>query len=83
MNANITVCPTCHRPLPHDPRDLTPRELEVCALLADRTPTKKIAASLVIELSTVKNHIYHVMQKLGVENRLQAGAWYSDRYKAE
>ncbi len=86
MNHNTPLCPTCHQPLPvaqRDPRHLTGRELQICSYLADGLTGPQIAARLVIEVGTVKNHTHSILQKLGVENRAQAGAWYSNRYKAE
>jgi LuxR family transcriptional regulator, maltose regulon positive regulatory protein len=51
---------------------LTPRELEVLALLAAGTPNPRIAGQLVVSLDTVKKHVSHVLGKLGAANRTEA-----------
>jgi LuxR family maltose regulon positive regulatory protein len=51
---------------------LTARELEVLALLAAGKANQAIAGELVITLDTVKRHVTHIFEKLGVANRTQA-----------
>jgi LuxR family maltose regulon positive regulatory protein len=51
---------------------LTPRELEVLALMAQGLTNKKIAHQLVISPGTVKQHAYNLFQKFQVSNRQQA-----------
>jgi LuxR family maltose regulon positive regulatory protein len=51
---------------------LTARELEVLALLAAGKANQAIAGELVISLDTVKRHVTHIFEKLGVANRTQA-----------
>jgi LuxR family maltose regulon positive regulatory protein len=53
---------------------LTSRELEVLALLAAGKTNQMIANDLVISLDTVKRHVTHIFDKLGVANRTQAAA---------
>jgi LuxR family maltose regulon positive regulatory protein len=53
---------------------LTERELEVLAQLIDGKPNKEICAELFISLNTVKKHITHIFDKLGVRNRTEATA---------
>ena len=56
--------------------DLTEREEEVLALVAQGVSTRGIAERLWIAVATVRNHIQHIMGKLGVRNRMQAvNAW--------
>jgi len=57
---------------------LTPRELDVLALLAQGLTNKEIARQLVITPGTVRQHVYNLFQKLQVNNRLQAVAKASD-----
>ena len=54
--------------------DLTPREREVAHLIEQGMSNKQIARRLVITLATVKNHVHHVLEKLGVQRRGEVGA---------
>jgi DNA-binding NarL/FixJ family response regulator len=65
------------RHLPPEPsRDgellLSERELAVLRLVARGRDNNAIAAALAISPHTVKNHVSAVLEKLGVENRVQA-----------
>lgn len=51
---------------------LTPRELEVLHLLSQGMSNIEIAQCLVITAGTAKVHVRHILEKLGVRNRLQA-----------
>jgi LuxR family maltose regulon positive regulatory protein len=51
---------------------LTPRELDVLALLAQGLTNKEIAQRLVISHGTVRQHAYNLYQKLQVNSRQQA-----------
>jgi DNA-binding NarL/FixJ family response regulator len=51
---------------------LTQREREVLALIAQGRANKRIALELGISEKTVKNHVGHVLAKLGVTDRTQA-----------
>ena len=51
---------------------LTPRERQVLALIARGLPNKLIARELEISEKTVKTHVGHVLEKLGVSDRTQA-----------
>ncbi len=53
---------------------LSERELEVLHLLAQGNSNQEIAEVLVIALDTVKRHVTHIFEKLGVHNRVQAVA---------
>ena len=55
--------------------DLTPREHEVLVLLARGFDNADIGQRLFVSPSTVKHHVSRVLEKLGVENRLQAAAF--------
>lgn len=54
------------------PEQLTPREIQILELLAQGASTAVIAQKLVISKVTVRNHIQHILQKLGVHSRLKA-----------
>lgn len=51
---------------------LTKREKEIFVLLTQNQSTSQIAQKLSISEKTVRNHISNVIQKLGVESRIQA-----------
>jgi ATP/maltotriose-dependent transcriptional regulator MalT len=53
---------------------LTERELQVLGLLAAGRSNQGIAQELVVSLDTVKKHVSHVLDKLGVANRTEAVA---------
>lgn len=53
---------------------LTPRECEVMRCVADGLTNHEIAAALVVEPSTVRKHLEHVYEKLGVHSRTAAVA---------
>jgi len=55
--------------------DLTEREREVLALLADGLSNAAIAARLYISERTVEVHVTHILAKIGTESRVQAAAW--------
>ncbi len=54
--------------------NLTPREREILALLADGLANKQIAARLGISKNTVKTHLELLFDKLGVSSRAEAVA---------
>jgi DNA-binding NarL/FixJ family response regulator len=54
------------------PIPLSPREMEVLKLLARGLSNQQIANDLFISLSTVKNHVHHIIEKLGASDRVQA-----------
>jgi pimeloyl-ACP methyl ester carboxylesterase/DNA-binding CsgD family transcriptional regulator len=52
--------------------ELTPRERVVLELIAQGLDNTQIAERLVVSQKTVRNHITHIFQKLGVRRRAQA-----------
>ena len=51
---------------------LSERELEILTLIAKGDSNKEIAEQLYIAEGTVKNHVTHILGKLGVRDRTQA-----------
>ena len=55
--------------------DLSKREREVLALVAEGLPNKLIARRLEISEKTVKSHLTRVFAQIGVTDRTQAALW--------
>ncbi len=51
---------------------LSERELEVLRLMAEGLSNQQIADRLIISLSTTKNHVHNILEKLYVQGRTQA-----------
>ena len=61
---------------PHRPGgDLTPREREVLALVADGASNRQIAEALVVTERTARTHVSAILGKLGLVSRTQAALW--------
>jgi DNA-binding CsgD family transcriptional regulator len=54
---------------------LTPREREVAALIAQGKTNREIAVILVIAERTADTHVQHILNKLGLESRVQIAGW--------
>lgn len=54
---------------------LTPRELEVLALVGTGRANKEIAAELSISERTARTHVSNILRKLGLASRTQAALW--------
>ena len=48
---------------------LTTRERQIFGLLSQRLMNKEIASRLYLSEHTVKNHVHHILKKLGMRNR--------------
>ena len=51
---------------------LSQRELEVLRLVANGVPTREAAATLFVSEATIKTHLLHIYDKLGVRDRAAA-----------
>jgi Response regulator containing a CheY-like receiver domain and an HTH DNA-binding domain len=54
---------------------LTQREVQVLQLVAEGLSNKEIGGQLSITEGTVKNHVHNALEKLQLENRIQAAAY--------
>ena len=54
-----------------DDLDLTIREREIVALVAQGYKNKEMAEKMFISEQTVKNHLHNIFDKLGVSDRLE------------
>jgi len=52
--------------------DLTPREREILRCIGKGMKNREISSNLGVSVQTVKTHIYHLYDKLGVRDRTQA-----------
>ncbi|BBO69497.1 hypothetical protein DSCA_34270 [Desulfosarcina alkanivorans] len=57
------------------PTPLTRREIEVLQRIAGGATNREISGELQISQHTVKSHVIHIFNKLGVNDRAQASAW--------
>jgi DNA-binding NarL/FixJ family response regulator len=73
LKAPAWVTPAGFTPLAEAPMpELTPRQLEILALLCQGHPNKEIGLRLGLAEVTVKMHVSSVFRALGVANRTQA-----------
>ncbi|GAA3695750.1 hypothetical protein GCM10023081_36150 [Arthrobacter ginkgonis] len=59
--------------------ELTKREYQIAALVAEGRRNKEIAASLVVSPRTVDGHVESILVKLGFTSRTQIAAWFIGR----
>jgi DNA-binding NarL/FixJ family response regulator len=72
--AGIARQPEQHTPTPAEMAQLTSREREILAILAQGLSNAEVAEHLVIAETTVKTHLARVMKKLGLREKAQAVA---------
>jgi len=54
---------------------LTPRELEIAALVARGLANRQIATQLVVSERTAETHVHNILGKLGLTSRAQLAIW--------
>jgi DNA-binding NarL/FixJ family response regulator len=54
---------------------VTPRELEILQLVAEGMSNREIGRKLHITEGTVKNHVHNALERLHMDNRIQAAAY--------
>lgn len=69
-----TLLPRQEQPPQRQEHPLTEREQQVFALVCDGYTNQEIATQLVVSLHTVKKHLAHIFEKLGVSSRTAAVA---------
>ncbi len=60
------------RPMPQLKEQLSPAERQVLKLICSNRSNQEIADMLGVKLATVKTHVVHILQKLGVKRRSEA-----------
>lgn len=55
--------------------ELTSREIEVLELVVEGKTNKEIASTLIISENTVKIHLRNILEKLHLQNRIQAAVY--------
>jgi non-specific serine/threonine protein kinase len=74
------------RPLPvrtETKTSLTRRELEVARLISQDMTSREIASKLFISERTVETHVTNMLNKLGVNSRIQIARWLASVSGAE
>jgi non-specific serine/threonine protein kinase len=57
---------------------LTPRQLEIARLIADDLSNRQIADRLFLSERTVETHITNILNKLGLNSRVQLARWLTE-----
>jgi predicted ATPase/DNA-binding CsgD family transcriptional regulator len=58
---------------------LTPRQLEIARLIADDLTNRQIADRLFLSERTVETHITNILNKLGLNSRIQLSRWIAEQ----
>ena len=64
-----------NKDIPELEMTLTHREIEVLRLIAEGATNTEVSEKLFISPHTVKSHVIHIFNKLGVNDRTQAAVW--------
>lgn len=60
-------------------RSLTPRETEIVRMVVQGLRNRAVAERLSISEGTVKIHLHHIYEKLGIDGRLELVLWAQER----
>lgn len=72
--ARAELAATGERARPRDPRhtwELTPQEMQIAVLLAERRTTREAAAALFLSPKTIEYHLRSIYRKLGISSRAE------------
>lgn len=58
------------------PESLTQREIEIGRAIAQGLSNREIASALFVSEGTVKNHLTHILEKLGLRDRTQLAIYF-------
>ena len=58
---------------------LTGRQLEIARLVADDLTNRQIAARLFLSERTVETHITNMLNRLGLNSRVQLSRWLAEQ----
>lgn len=61
----------------------TRRERQVLELLSAGAVNKDIGEVLGIGVETVKEHVYNIMRKTGIHNRVQLAVWFVENRNSQ
>jgi len=67
------------RALSRGPRELTPRQVEVAALVSAGCTNREISTRLGIDERSAEGHVERIRMRLGVKSRAQIAAWFVAR----
>jgi non-specific serine/threonine protein kinase len=59
--------------------ELTPRQLEIARLVADDLTNRQIAARLYLSERTVETHVTNILNRLGLNSRVQLTRWLAEQ----
>ena len=62
---------------------LTSRQLEIVALVARGWTNEEIGREIGLTRKTITTHLYHIAQRLGLDNRVMMAVWYVRKYECK